>query len=80
MAMGLTYCMTSDSSSQSKWVSEKMIANARDRGIPVVIHRPGNFPCQSQDSVVKEMSVDTQLPEHRMKVTFIHFSYVELFN
>lgn len=32
-----------DGYSQSKWVAEQLVADMRDKGLPVVIYRPGNL-------------------------------------
>jgi myxalamid-type nonribosomal peptide synthetase MxaA len=36
---------------QSKWVAEKLVASARDRGLPVSIYRPGRISGHSQTGV-----------------------------
>jgi amino acid adenylation domain-containing protein/thioester reductase-like protein len=38
----------SDGYSQSKWVAEQLVAQARQRGIPVAIYRPGRLTGHSQ--------------------------------
>jgi len=36
---------------QSKWVAEKLVAKAQDRGLPVAIYRPGTITGHSQSGV-----------------------------
>ncbi|MBE9178530.1 amino acid adenylation domain-containing protein [Oculatella sp. LEGE 06141] len=40
-----------DGYTQSKWVAEKLVAIARDRGLPVSIYRPGRISGHSQTGV-----------------------------
>lgn len=42
-----------DGYAQSKWVAEKLVMTARDRGIPICIYRPGMIAGHSQTGVSK---------------------------
>ncbi len=43
--------MPSDGYAQSKWVAEKLVTIARERGLPVCIYRPGRISGHSQTGV-----------------------------
>jgi amino acid adenylation domain-containing protein/thioester reductase-like protein len=49
----LQYAGLSDGYSQSKWVAEKLMMEARSRGLPVCIYRPGMITGHSQTGASK---------------------------
>ncbi len=41
---------------QSKWVAESLVREARERGLPTVIHRPGRILGDSQTGIIDRLS------------------------
>ncbi|MBW4490244.1 MAG: amino acid adenylation domain-containing protein [Trichocoleus desertorum ATA4-8-CV12] len=71
---------------QTKWVAERQVMNARDRGLPVAIYRPGRISGDSQTGVFNANDFLYQLiigcvqlgsaPEGEMPIDFIPVDYV----
>ncbi|MBD2120460.1 non-ribosomal peptide synthetase [Trichocoleus sp. FACHB-262] len=71
---------------QTKWVAERQVMNARDRGLPVAIYRPGRISGDSQTGVFNANDFLYQLiigcvqlgsaPEGEMPIDFIPVNYV----
>ncbi len=66
---------------QSKWVSERLVANAGERGLPIVIYRPGGISGSSQTGIMNSddiLSVLLQLCISVKKIPniFTHFDFV----
>jgi thioester reductase-like protein len=71
---------------QTKWVSEQLILSARDRALPVTIHRPGRISGHSQTGVFNENDLLYRLiigcielgsaPEGEMQIDFAPVDYV----
>ncbi|MBD2095647.1 amino acid adenylation domain-containing protein [Trichocoleus sp. FACHB-591] len=71
---------------QTKWVAERQVMNARDRGLPVAIYRPGRISGDSQTGVFNANDFLYQLiigcvqlgsaPEGQMPIDFIPVNYV----
>ena len=75
-----------DSYGRSKWVSEKMLVNARSRGVPVCVYRPGLImghtktgATQTNDYLLVALKgfIDLGLlPEPRIMMDFVSVDYV----
>ncbi|MBD1865324.1 MULTISPECIES: non-ribosomal peptide synthetase [Trichocoleus] len=71
---------------QTKWVAERQVMNARDRGLPVTINRPGRISGDSQTGVFNANDFLYQLiigcvhlgsaPQGEMPIDFIPVDYV----
>lgn len=71
---------------QSKWVAERLVSMAADRGLPVIIFRPGTISshtmtgaCNSADYYVRLISTFVQLesyPKTNSTISLIPIDYV----